>query len=70
MVMADSNLDMLGQMTAAFRQAMADEDVPANTAARIMNRVLYGDPGGPGAIYEVREDGSKAVHMGRAQWKP
>jgi hypothetical protein len=68
--MADSNLDMLRQITAAFRQAMAAEDVTGNTADRIMNRVLYGDPGGPGAIYELREDGRKAVHMGPMPVRP
>lgn len=59
-----SGLDMLSRTVAAFWQAMAAEDVPSNTAARITNRVLYGDPGGPAAVYEIRDDGSTAVHMG------
>lgn len=62
--MSDSSLDMLGRVVTAFRQAMADEGVQSNTVARIVNRVLYGDPGGPAALYEIREDGSTAVHMG------
>ena len=62
--MSDDDVDMLRRITAAFRQAMAVEDVPSNTASRIVNRVLYGDPGGPAAVYELREDGSTAVHMG------
>lgn len=62
--MADSNLDVLRQIAAGFRQAMAAEELPSSTADRVMNRVLYGDPGGPGAIYELRPDGSKTVHMG------
>ena len=63
--MADSNLEVLRQIAAVFRQAMAAEELPQSAADRITNRVLYGDPGGPGAIYELRPDGSKAVHMGR-----
>ena len=61
---------MLRDITAAFKQAMLAEDVPPNTADRIVNRVLYGDPGGPGAIYELRPDGSTAVHMGPMPTRP
>ena len=56
-ITASPKTDALSRWVKATQAAMRDEGISSDHAARVINRVVYGDPLGPTAVYKLDEDG-------------
>ena len=55
--MASAEPGDLSRWVKATQAAMRDEGISSGQAERVINRLVYGDPLGPTAVYKLDEDG-------------